>query len=351
MSKIDKNLNTSIKSDIPHTILDTLELTSDYFKSKNHERHYTQAIRKGLQLTKLKHLIDVSTVKRQKEYWKTYHCDRVKLQQGDKLKGSLCRKRWCQHCNRIKTAELLKGYHKPLIDLSKDGLYFVTLTAPTVKERELRSEIKKRYKAFTRIKDNIRKNYGIKINGIRKTEVTYNEKDNKYHPHFHIIVQGQYEAELIQSLWLKQFTRADIKAQDIRHIDTKEAKNLVEVFKYATKDVTKDTITARAMDIIYRALEGIRTIQTYGSIRKVKEPTESDTINTTVDWNKARLEIWVYDPDEMDYINAYNERLIQTQNIIHHAQENKQKSKERDYVFNEDDLRTKRAIQGVSRKE
>ena len=351
MSKIDKNIYPSIKSDSPSTILDTLELTSDLFKSKNHQRHYTQAIRKGLQLAKLKHLIDVSTVERQKQYWKTYHCDRVKLQLGDKLKGSLCRKRWCQHCNRIKTAELLKGYHKPLSDLSKDGLYFVTLTAPTVKERELRSEIKKRYQAFTRIKDNIRKNYGVKINGIRKTEVTYNEIENKYHPHFHIIVQGQYEAELIQALWLKQFTRASIKAQDIKHVDTKDAKNLVEIFKYATKDVTKDTITAKAMDIIYRALEGIRTIQTYGSIRKVKEPIESDTVNTTVDWDKARNEIWVYDEQELDYINAYNERLIQTQNIIQDAQEHKQKNNEGHYIFNEINARTKKAIQGVSCKE
>jgi hypothetical protein len=344
MSKIGKNIYRSIKES-NHTTLDTLELTSDYFISESHGSQYHKAIRKKSTIAKLKQLIDVAPKDRKKQYWKTWHCDRVKLQQGNKIQGSLCRKRWCQHCNRIKTAELIGAYHKPLIELSEaDTLYFVTLTAPTVKARQLRSELKKRYKAFTRIKDNARKNHGVKLVGIRKTEVTYNEAKDHYHPHFHLIVQGKSEAELIQALWLNQFDRASINAQDIRAIDTTDSSNLIEIFKYATKDVTKDTTTAKAMDTIYTALQGIRTIQTYGSIRKVKEPKEAKEETAQIDWIEPRNEIWVYEATEADYFNAYNERLIGTKYINQQYEHDNEASEERNHVFNENEPRTKETI-------
>jgi len=321
ISKVDGNKPLKPKShkdkcNREHS-LDTLEVTSDYYKSKSHETQYYQAIRKQKQIAKLKQIIDVTTRDRVKHYWKTYHCNRVKLQDGQNLVGSLCRKRWCQHCSRIKTAELIKGYKTPLEQLQQEQeFYFVTLTAPTVKSRQLSSELRKRYKAFTRIKDNIRKNYGLKLNGLRKTEITYNEQKNKYHPHFHLMVQGKQQAELIQELWLNQFPQASDKAQDIRLIDTTDSNNLVEVFKYATKDVTRDTTTAKAMDNIYRALDGLRTIQTYGSIRKVTEPLEQKNEALDIDWISPRKEIWIYNEHTADYHDGANNTMIGTQELL-----------------------------------
>jgi plasmid rolling circle replication initiator protein Rep len=297
--------------------LDTLEVTSDSYKSKSHESEYYQAIRKQKTIAKLKRLIDVCPKERIKNYWKTYHCNRVKFQDGSKLIGSLCRKRWCQHCSRIKTAELIQGYKEPLKQMQiVQEFYFVTLTAPTVQARQLNNELAKRYKAFTRIKDNIRKNYGLKLNGLRKTEITYNEHKDKYHPHFHLMVQGLKQAQLIQSLWLKQFPNASNKAQDIQLIDTSDSNNLVEVFKYATKDVTRDTITAKAMDNIYKALDGLRTIQTYGSIRKVKEPKEVNQDQIQVDWILPKQEIWIYNEHTADYHDYLDNTLIGTQELL-----------------------------------
>ena len=101
-----------------------------------------------------------------------------------------------------------------------------------------------------------------------------------------------------------------IKAQDIRLIDTRDSNNLVEVFKYATKDVTRDTTTAKAMDNIYSALEGRRTVQTYGSIRKVVEPKEQVTDEGQIDWIAPKDDIWIYDEHEADYIDSLNNRMI-----------------------------------------
>jgi len=198
----------------------------------------------------------------------------------------------------------------------KDDFYFVTLTAPTVKARELSNEVSKRYKAFTRIKDNIRKTYGIKLNGLRKTEIEYSELNDWYHPHFHIMIQGYHNAKLVRDLWLKQFKNASVKAQNIRFCDSNDSNNLVEVFKYAVKDVTKDTTTAKAMDIIYSALEGVRTVQTYGSIRKVIEPKESTQEQVQVDWTPPKQEIWVYNEYTADYHDYLDNTLIGTQELL-----------------------------------
>ena len=296
--------------------LDTLEVTSDYYISKSHETQYYQALRKQKQITKLKQIIDVTTPQRRKVYWKTYWCNRIKLQLGNRLQGSLCRKRWCQHCNRIKTAELIKGYQAPLEAMQEDkDFYHVTLTAPTVHARQLRSEIKKRYKGFVAVKDNMRKNYNVKLNGIRKTEIAYNEEEDKYHPHFHVMVQGKIEAYLLQKLWLEFFPRSKIFGQKIVFIDPSNSKNLVEVFKYAVKDVTSDATSAKAMDIIYTALDCIRTLQTFGSIRKVKEPKEAVMEGSKIDWINPINEIWKFNEHIADYTDARGYTMIGTQEL------------------------------------
>ena len=298
------------------TTLDTLEVTSDYYKSKSHQSLYNNALRKSSTIATLKRLIDVSDKQQQKKYWKAWHCQRVLLQDGNNLKGSLCRKRWCQTCNRIKTAEQINGYHKPLLELQdKENLYFVTLTAPTIEGRKLASEIKKRYKAFVRVKDNLRKNYGIKLIGIRKLEITYNESTKKYHPHFHFIQQGKRESELLQALWLEQFPKANIKAQDIRLVDASNPANLLEVFKYAVKQDIKNEVTAKATNTIYKALEGKRTIQTYGKLRKVKEVKEAISNETKADFITAQQDIWIYDTIKWDWINSRYQELIDTKEI------------------------------------
>ncbi len=303
--------------------LDTLEVTSDYFKSKSHESLYYSTNRKHSTIATLKRLIDVSDKHWKKRYWKAYHCKNVLLQDGNKLQGSLCRKRWCQTCNRIKTAELINGYSKPLQNLqNEDNLYFITLTTKTVKSRKLNNEIIKRYKAFTRIKDNLRKNYGIKLVGARKLEITYNEITNEYHPHFHFIQQGKHEAEMLQKLWLEQFPQASEKAQDIRLIDANNSDNLVEIFKYATKQIVKDETTAAALHNIYHALDGKRVFQTYGKLKKIKEPKEAKEDSLAIDFIPPKQEIWLYSDEIKDYVASDNSRLIGSNEIDFKIQQN-----------------------------
>ena len=308
--------------------LDTLELTSDCVSKTSLESQYYKALRKYNTNKKVISIIDtLKSEEQRKKYWKTYHCNEVLLQQGNVFIGSLCRKRWCTHCNRVKAYELTEAYKQPLRNLGQ--LYFITLTRPNVKARQLKSEVQKLIKAFQKIKDNLRKNYKIKLAGMRKLEITYNEKTDTYHPHFHFIQSNLIHAELMQELWLKQFPNANIKAQDIRFVDAENENSFIELFKYATKETTKEgkQYTGDVLHTIYSALEGQRIFQTYGSIKKVKEPKELKQTTNNFNWIEEKDEIWKFIHEEKDWITGSNEKLINTIEI-QKTIENERTSKE-----------------------
>ena len=98
-----KGTHQAEKSKPPVTFLDTLELTTENFRTKAHETLFKSAFRKKKANSKIYGLIDVTTsVKMRSKYWSTYHCKNVLLQQGNSVIGSLCRNRWCLTCSRIK---------------------------------------------------------------------------------------------------------------------------------------------------------------------------------------------------------------------------------------------------------
>ena len=306
-----------IKSIKPEHYLDTLGLSRIIKIDKARLSQYSTAFRKYKTLTKLTKIIDATKDKKQRiKYWRTYHCRNVVLQDGDNFKSSLCRKRWCSCCCRIKTAELTNGYKQPLMELGQ--LYFVTLTRPNVKGRQLKSEIRKLMQGFTRIKNNMQsKNYSIKIQGMRKLEVTYNENTDTYHPHFHIIMSDYLATQTLLNLWYKQFPTANSKAQDVRAIKQNDEQSFIELFKYATKETTKDGIeySGEVLNTIYSSLNGIKLYQKYGTFKKVKEPIEVKEHNTTFTHIPPNQDIFVYDKEQKDWIGEKGNLLVDTQYI------------------------------------
>ena len=197
-------------------------------------------------------------------------------------------------------------------------LYFVTLTRPNVKGRQLNSEIRKLQSAFTRIKNNMQsKNYSIKIQGMRKLEVTYNEKSDTYHPHFHIIMSDYLATQTLLNLWHKQFPTANSKAQDVRAIKQNDEQSFIELFKYATKETTKDgeEYSGEVLNTIYSSLNGIKLYQKYGTFKKVKEPIEVKEHNTTFTHIPPNQDIFVYDKEQKDWIGEDGRLLVDTQYI------------------------------------
>ena len=251
-----------------------------------------------------------------KKYDATLCCSSVLEQNGNKLRSRFCNNRWCNICNRIRTAKLIKGYGAA-IDSMIDPR-FVTLTVPNVPATELRAEIRRMISEFRKIQELRRKHKKPLIRGIRKLEVTYNPDLQNFHPHFHFIVEGEAAADELIEAWLDRNTTADKRGQDQR-----EAKNPIELFKYFAKLTSKsksDTIIIKAgkmvrieysypeaLDLVFQAIEGTRIIQPIGGIKYIKEDIE-DLETVVVEDLEPEEALWIY--QDRDWVNVYTGELL-----------------------------------------
>jgi hypothetical protein len=278
---------------------------------------------KNLSHTLAAALMQLPTAHNLKAYANTFFCASYIVAEENRFKSKYCRNRWCLVCNRIKTAYYIDLY-TPHLNTWKDK-YLVTLTAPTIKKEDLKEEIQLYLDAFVRIKDKMRKQ-NEKIKGIRKLEITYNPVKKLYHPHFHIIIEGENHANNLRDNWLKAFPNANIKAQDVQPAN---ANSLKEVFKYFTK-ITADnknepTITLPALDAIFAAVKGRRVFQSFGFKTKQRAQVtdeelnfyrdllavERETVKATskqIDNAQPQAEVYLWNAEAGNYLN-YGEPL------------------------------------------
>ena len=209
-----------------------------------------------------------------KAYWNSYHCAKTLVgTENGKITGKYCKNRWCLVCNAIRTAQMI-NYYKPILDEWNDA-YMVTLTVPNCKAEDLSMTIDGMQQAFVRIKNRFRQRYtrgkGSKFIGLRKLECTYNPVVDTFHPHYHLLVRGKDNGVEFLNSWLATFEGAVRDAQDIRKADENSC---IEMFKYFTKVISDSKkgkyIYTDALDVIFNAVRGKRTFQTFGfSVPKI----------------------------------------------------------------------------------
>ena len=241
-----------------------------------------------------------------KAYKRTYYdCCAVIVQDGKKLTSRYCGARWCNTCNRIRTAKLLNGYLKPLKELSNP--YFVTLTIPNVIKADLKHSIREMLSTSTKI---IRclKYKGYAVNGIRKLECTYNSISDTYHPHFHFIVDSKFIGNELITEWLNRYPNAERHCQDLQQINITNDAGIKELFKYQTKMVSKANndfqIFLSPLDTIFNSIKGIRTFQSFGNIKKVLEDIDNLQSELCEDLEYYEFILWRW--DKSDWVNMAN---------------------------------------------
>lgn len=223
-------------------------------------------------------------------YWNTFHCNRSLSASDGRVSANYCNARWCLVCNRIRIAKMINGYVTPLSQL-KDA-WFVTLTVPNCLGGNLRAVIDEMNHIFKSIMEAMKKRKqreakSYQIKGIRKLECTYNAVTESYHPHFHLLIEGEECARDIISEWLKRNSKCSEKAQDMRKADERCR---IELFKYFAKIVTKTKdgnygVYVSSLDVIFTAMRGLRVFQPIG-IKKVSEDVDqiiSEQINDIPD--------------------------------------------------------------------
>lgn len=299
-------------------LLDTLAQppTSPPEKYKiNLEIFKKRAVAKYLSRALILSLIDLDSPLKQ-SYWRTWHCSNVLLQEGKKITSKYCNNRWCLVCNRIRTAKLIKAYLPEVKKMSNPQ--FITLTIPNVSASELKNTIEGMISEFVLIKNVFVRRRGLRINGIRKLEVTYNKTTNEYHPHLHLIVDGIEVAKALVLEWLQRYPDADKRGQDIRFA---HESSMIELFKYSTKLTTKSLITkengktivqvnVEALDVIFQAMYGRRIFQAMGSIRQVSEDIE-EIDGQIIEDLKDNLDVWTWEQELSDWVNSAGEMLTE----------------------------------------
>lgn len=248
----------------------------------------------------------------QSSYRRTYYkCSTVIAQDGAKLSSYYCGYRWCLVCGRIRTAKAIDTY-LPIVS-SWQSPHMVTLTIPNVAGDVLRSTLETMLDRFNSCVLSIRRTAGLVFRGVRKLEITYNPRRDDYHPHYHVLVEGQAQATALRSAWLKRFPDASGDAQDVRPADDD---TLVEMFKYFTKLTTKAenkrglAITApRNLDTIFRAMEGKRVWQPVGFTIPhdddvLVESSELDVAATPAVKRLHERIMWTWDRDASDWLDC-----------------------------------------------
>lgn len=244
--------------------------------------------------------------KLEKYYRNAYYCNHDLLQVGITVTSKYCNTRICNTCNRIRTAKMINGYAGELEKIQNKR--FVTLTIPNVAAEQLRETINDMLLCFRKIL----KAYAYSkksIGGLRKLEITYNAMRDDYHPHFHLIIDSQDNAENVQKMWLKLNPTAKSIAQDIREVDDN---SMIELFKYSTKVVTdvngNGVINITAVDVIMNAIYKRRIVQPFGNIKKdVSE--EVSELHSAVYPGIPEYEMMEWQWEKDDWHNEYGELL------------------------------------------
>lgn len=257
-----------------------------------------------------------------KSYRRSLDCYALLEQRDGQLIGKRCKARWCLACNRIRTGITWERYqHLLATDGNPESRDFmVTLTVPNVQSLDLRCTVQQMHRTFARI---ARRMKGAKsrpsIDALRKTEVTYNEQRDDFHPHLHVIARGESAAAMLLELWLGEWPSAKRSAQDIRPLSPGGA---AEVFKYFTKLIAKNSagdpraIAPQALDCIFRALRNLRTLEPYGLFRSQRQHphrTDEELMDegyTSAPSARTHPVVWRWEQDTADWMDARSGELL-----------------------------------------
>jgi hypothetical protein len=293
----------------PGHLLDTLETTGYSPLTKGRATLVKRTLTKITTLENTFKLIDLNSPL-EKSYWKTYHCGNIILQEGEKFYFHKCKQKWCRTCSHIRTADLINGYKHLLESFTEPQM--VVLTMKNCKGRELKQTYQNMVNAFKLATRNLTKTHGIKLNGIRTWECTYNIETDEYHPHLNVVVDSREGAELLRAYWMSYWEsrvgakHVNIQAQFITSIST--SSDLLEVFKYTTKLAVNHKEETSAQDWIYQCTRGKRLAQAFGTLRRVKISNEATQVDEVK--GEVAIEIWNFERRAEHYVNASGETMV-----------------------------------------
>lgn len=218
--------------------------------------------------------------------------------------ANFCQLRTCPLCNARRSRKLAVMLSDCIQGVREDHpgvrFLFLTLAMKNCTGSELVNTIDHMMKSFNRLK--VRRPFQRAIKGTFRTmEITYNERQNTYHPHFHVLlaVEEDYfktskNLYITQEQWVKMWSeclKVDYLATaNIKRAD-KSKKAIAEVSKYAVKDTDYLKLAQRnkkrAIEVVANftnALYKRRLVQAGGWFKEHwNEQKEDDLLHITDD--------------------------------------------------------------------
>lgn len=184
-----------------------------------------------------------------------------------RIVGAYCHNRHCEPCMRAKSALITNNLREQMAKRAKKRHRFITLTLKH-SDKPLKEQIKRLYASYKTLRSKPEWKSSQK-GGAATLEVKWIPETKKWHPHLHIISEGEF----ISTYWLSQIWRditGDSHIVDVRLISADK-----DVAYYVGKYVTKGTNDAVWIDPIVAAewvksVKGVRMCATFGSWRGFK---------------------------------------------------------------------------------
>lgn len=205
--------------------------------------------------------------------------------------GNFCNNRFCPFCSWLKakrTAFELLELIKVVEYTEKLAFIFITLTVPNVSREKLREEIECFNKSFKRLFET--KEFKAFNKGfIRKLEITYNEKRNDYHPHFHLVVavnksyftsRDYMSKRRLLELWQRATRNPNITQVDIKPCRMDTIKQVMELATYSAKQ--GDLYSSKEVfDGFYEGLFRKKLLVYNGIFKEYKKKIDIGEVDTT----------------------------------------------------------------------
>lgn len=198
---------------------------------------------------------------------------------------NLCRDRLCPTCSwrlSLKRFAEMCCVVNTLSELDLSCVGFLTLTVKNCRPENLRYTLKKMNEDWNRMLSG-RRLSGMLLGWAKSIEITYNEENNTFHPHFHVIVLfdnflGEGETNrFFRGAWSKACRLPYEPITDFRMIDGKKETTtsendkiynaILETFKYSVKDSELANMPMTTFRQFVTAIHGLR-MTSYGGIIK-----------------------------------------------------------------------------------
>lgn len=219
------------------------------------------------------------------------------------VKADFCRERLCFVCAWRRQARFMAQMY-PVLDILSKKQYqflFATLTIKNTQYNNLEEAVNKIMHGYEKLRHRrkIKKAWaGI----VRSVELTYNQKNNTFHPHMHLLIavtedyfysKDKYiSQEELQRYWQESIGAEYAPIVDIRKVDSTE-KASVEALKYALKP-SKATEALSAFFYIMRGRRLISFCGIFQKLRKELKYSDFETILTDAEDIKQGIKYNLY---------------------------------------------------------